>query len=290
MPAKDPISSVSPSTGPSSPEVTGILRQGHRFNPVYRGLPGDEKRPRLIDVVLDFDPEAARTRTDSAEHILDLAQRAGYTIEWVLDTHPHADHVMASSWLKQHKPAPRTRSARRCTRSPISGVATTTSPMRSIRRPIFDHLFADGRHVFHRQPRRSRPAVARPHARVDQLHSSGRTRPSSTTPSCSPTLGRRGPISLAGRPRTFTDSLMAILDLPGDTRLFHRPRLRGGPRAAKNGGPPPPLEGNPRWPNRRGTNAQYRWRAPARRTSSACAMRRDATLPLPDRHAARAAD
>ena len=57
-------------------------------------------------MVLDFDPEAARTRTDSAEHILDLAQRAGYTIEWVLDTHPHADHVMASSWLKQHTGAP----------------------------------------------------------------------------------------------------------------------------------------------------------------------------------------
>ena len=46
MPAKNPISSVSPSTGPNSPEVNGHLRQGHRLHPVYRGLPGDEKRPR----------------------------------------------------------------------------------------------------------------------------------------------------------------------------------------------------------------------------------------------------
>lgn len=54
----------------------------------------------LIDPVLDFDAASGRTRTDSAQALLDLASGVGARIEWILETHAHADHLSAAAWLK----------------------------------------------------------------------------------------------------------------------------------------------------------------------------------------------
>lgn len=57
------------------------------------------KTAAIIDPVLDFDPRAGATATRNADLILDYVREKGLTVEWVLDTHPHADHFSAVSYL-----------------------------------------------------------------------------------------------------------------------------------------------------------------------------------------------
>jgi glyoxylase-like metal-dependent hydrolase (beta-lactamase superfamily II) len=63
-------------------------------------------RAAIIDPVLDYDEKAARTSTESADAVLtDIAKR-NLTIDWILDTHPHADHLSAAGYLKDKLGAP----------------------------------------------------------------------------------------------------------------------------------------------------------------------------------------
>lgn len=55
----------------------------------------------IVDPVLDFDLASGRTSTANADAILAYVQEAGIDIEWVLDTHPHADHFSAAPYLKE---------------------------------------------------------------------------------------------------------------------------------------------------------------------------------------------
>jgi len=54
----------------------------------------------VIDSVLDYDPKAARTSTASAERVVAEIEKRGLTCAWLLETHVHADHLSAASWLK----------------------------------------------------------------------------------------------------------------------------------------------------------------------------------------------
>jgi glyoxylase-like metal-dependent hydrolase (beta-lactamase superfamily II) len=58
----------------------------------------------IVDPVLDFDPAAARTASDSAAALLALAQAQRYDVRWILETHAHADHLSAAQWLKAQQP------------------------------------------------------------------------------------------------------------------------------------------------------------------------------------------
>lgn len=55
----------------------------------------------IIDSVLDFDAAAGRTDGRFAEEILSFVQDQGLTVEWILETHVHADHLSAAPWLQQ---------------------------------------------------------------------------------------------------------------------------------------------------------------------------------------------
>jgi glyoxylase-like metal-dependent hydrolase (beta-lactamase superfamily II) len=55
----------------------------------------------IIDPVLDFDPKSGCTATRSADELLAHVEREGYRPEWILDTHPHADHFSAAAHLKE---------------------------------------------------------------------------------------------------------------------------------------------------------------------------------------------
>lgn len=61
--------------------------------------PGSRKCA-VIDPVLDFDPYSGATATTSADRLLAHLADKGYALEWILDTHPHADHFSAASYLK----------------------------------------------------------------------------------------------------------------------------------------------------------------------------------------------
>lgn len=55
----------------------------------------------IIDPVLDFDEKSGSTATRSADALLAHVAEQGLTVEWILDTHPHADHLSAAHYLKQ---------------------------------------------------------------------------------------------------------------------------------------------------------------------------------------------
>ncbi|CAN7648302.1 bifunctional sulfur transferase/dioxygenase Blh [Pararhizobium sp. LjRoot235] len=55
----------------------------------------------IIDPVLDFDEKAGATATINADAILDYVREKDLTVEWILDTHPHADHFSAAQYLKE---------------------------------------------------------------------------------------------------------------------------------------------------------------------------------------------
>ena len=58
------------------------------------------KRAAIIDSVLDFDPASGRTSTQSADEIVAYVKTEGLTIDWILETHVHADHLSAAPHLK----------------------------------------------------------------------------------------------------------------------------------------------------------------------------------------------
>lgn len=60
----------------------------------------------IIDPVLDFDEKSGATATASADQILRYVEQTGLHVVWILDTHPHADHFSAASYLKEKSGAP----------------------------------------------------------------------------------------------------------------------------------------------------------------------------------------
>jgi glyoxylase-like metal-dependent hydrolase (beta-lactamase superfamily II) len=55
----------------------------------------------IIDSVLDFDQPSGRTSTTTADEIIDYVRAQGLTIEWILETHAHADHLSAAPYLQE---------------------------------------------------------------------------------------------------------------------------------------------------------------------------------------------
>jgi len=105
------FSRTSPSQGRTSPTVTGFYDPASGSIQYVVADPATGKAA-LIDIVQDFDTAEARPRHDSAQEIVDFVTREGLEVEWILDTHPHADHLMASAWLREKLGAPNAIGAR----------------------------------------------------------------------------------------------------------------------------------------------------------------------------------
>jgi len=95
----------SPARGPRSAEVNGFYDQETGS---IQYLVSDPKTGKgaLIDAVIGFDPSNASIDPKGVKKILDFANSANIDVVWILDTHPHADHLMASWYLKQQLGAP----------------------------------------------------------------------------------------------------------------------------------------------------------------------------------------
>jgi glyoxylase-like metal-dependent hydrolase (beta-lactamase superfamily II) len=54
----------------------------------------------IIDPVLDYEPTAARTSTASADAVLAFTRERSLRVDWILETHAHADHLSAGAYLR----------------------------------------------------------------------------------------------------------------------------------------------------------------------------------------------
>ncbi|MEE4885073.1 MBL fold metallo-hydrolase [Pseudomonas alliivorans] len=63
-------------------------------------LPG--KQCAIIDSVLDYDPKSGRTHTASADRMIGRVRALQASVQWILETHVHADHMSAAAYLKEH--------------------------------------------------------------------------------------------------------------------------------------------------------------------------------------------
>lgn len=60
------------------------------------------KKAAIIDSVLDYDNAAGRTSTETVDGIIAYVKKQGFEVEWLLETHIHADHLSAAPYLKKH--------------------------------------------------------------------------------------------------------------------------------------------------------------------------------------------
>ncbi|NIF19216.1 MBL fold metallo-hydrolase [Pantoea sp. Cy-639] len=67
----------------------------------YLVMDGETRQCALIDSVLDYDPKSGRTCTASADKLIARVEALGAKVQWILDTHVHADHLSAAAYLKE---------------------------------------------------------------------------------------------------------------------------------------------------------------------------------------------
>lgn len=97
---KQRVIAHSPAVGRGSPDVWGVYEPDTGSIQYICADPAT-KKAALIDVVWNLDPRNFGFSTESLDQVLDIVQQNGLTVEWILDTHPHADHIMAAALLKE---------------------------------------------------------------------------------------------------------------------------------------------------------------------------------------------
>lgn len=171
----------------------------------------------VIDPVLDYNAAAGRTSTESVTAVLDFIKQENLSLEWILETHVHADHLSGAPVLKSKTGA---KTAVGSDITAVQGVFKEVFNLQDLKvdGSQFDQLFEDGDEF----------QIGEIHARV--LHTPGHT------PACltyvigdaafvgdtlfMPDFGTARCDFPGGDAGTLYDSIQRILELPDDTRLF----------------------------------------------------------------------
>ncbi len=102
------------------------------------------RRAAIIDPVLDYDFKSGRTDTSSADQVLAYLHHHELGVDWILETHAHADHLSAARYLQRHV------GGRIAIGENIRLVQATFKKIYNLDRSFlpdggqFDHLFKDG--------------------------------------------------------------------------------------------------------------------------------------------------
>ena len=174
-------------------------------------------RAAIIDPVLDYDHRTGRVSHRSADDLLGIVADQGLSVDWVLETHAHADHLSAAPYLKEKTGAPIGIGARitevQRTFAPVFGLEDVSGDGRE-----FDCLFRDG------------DTIALGGLEVEVMHTPGHT------PACvsyrigeavfvgdtlfMPDYGTARADFPGGDARTLYRSIHRLLALPDATRLY----------------------------------------------------------------------
>lgn len=125
------------------PEVQAFFHEpSHTFS--YVAWDPATRKAAVIDAALDYDAASGRTAHAAAEQIVAFVRGHGLTVDWLIDTHVHADHLSAAPWVQ----------------SQVGGTLAIGEHIRAVQHTFgvlfnagdafardgsqFDHLFADG--------------------------------------------------------------------------------------------------------------------------------------------------
>ncbi|MGM0525106.1 MAG: MBL fold metallo-hydrolase [Pseudomonadota bacterium] len=178
----------------------------------------DSNHCAIIDSVLDFDYAAGRTANQSAQAIIDFIEQHKLTVDWILETHVHADHLSAAPYLQEKTQAKLGIGEHIKTVQETFGKAFNAGTEFARDGSQFDRLFADGDQF----------TIGGLEAKV--LHTPGHT------PACltyvignaafvgdtlfMPDFGTARCDFPGGDARTLYRSIQKVFELPDDTRLF----------------------------------------------------------------------
>lgn len=208
---------TSSSRGAGSADVTGFYDKD-TGSIQYLVSDPETRKGAVIDTVMGFNPAHAATDTHCAEDVLRFAEAENIEIVWILDTHPHADHLMASSWLKQRLGAPNAIGEKV---REISGLWRDLYHLPDAFNPErdFDHLFADG-DTFEIGSLPVRVMLTPGHTLGSITYVVGSDAAFVNDTFMQPDVGTSRADFPGGSAAELYDSLQQILSLGDDTRLF----------------------------------------------------------------------
>lgn len=85
---------------PLKPDVISFFDK-FTFTVTYIVADPETKACAIIDSVMDFDPNSGRTTTKSADEVIAFIEQGDLKVEWILETHAHADHFSAAPYLQR---------------------------------------------------------------------------------------------------------------------------------------------------------------------------------------------
>ena len=190
------------------------------------------KQCALVDSVLDYDPKSGRTSHASADRLIKRVRELGASVQWLLETHVHADHLSAAPYLKQALGGRIGIGQHITTVQKVFGSLFNAGEGFAHDGSQFDHLFADGE------------AFAIGSLQVRAMHTPGHTPAcmsyvvSDATQSAAfvgdtlfmPDYGTARCDFPGGDARTLYRSIHQLLSLPPETRLYMCHDYRPGGR------------------------------------------------------------
>ncbi len=216
-------------TAPERPEVAGFYHEP-TGSIAYILRDPSSRQAAIVDPVLDYDEKSGRVSTAFSDRMIEAVRERGLAIDWILDTHAHADHFSAAPYLKE-KLGGRTAIGAKIVDVQALWKTIYNEPDFPADGAQWDRLFAAG-DTFR---------IGGLEVRV--MHSPGHTSASITyvAGDCAfvhdtlfqPDSGTARADFPGGDAGQLYDSIRAILALPDGTRLFTGHDYRPGGRAAQ---------------------------------------------------------
>ena len=125
------------------PRVTTFFDE-ETFTATHVVAEPDGSHAAIVDSVLDFDAKSGRTSTDSADRLLAFVREQGLSVDIILETHVHADHLTAAPYLKEQLGAPVAIGARVTTVQETFKAVFNAGPGFATDGSQFDRLLEDG--------------------------------------------------------------------------------------------------------------------------------------------------
>lgn len=102
------------------------------------------KKAAVVDSVMNFDEPSGRTSFAAAQLVIEYIETEALTVEWLLETHAHADHLSAAPYLQQKLGGKIAIGANIRTVQEVFGKIFNEGPNFARDGSQFDHLFEDG--------------------------------------------------------------------------------------------------------------------------------------------------